>query len=436
MDRKMKYNINYSYTTYLAFLLNLRYNKTRKISIRKLKLFPKYLINLLIDKIDIRMITGFDDFEKFIIKHSDIFTVNDGYIYLNKNITVADLNLIVAKYNYPFTDFAIEEIKNNEFIKELLNLSGIRKKLEKYSEIEDIIEEAYMNDNVDNKTLKELYKKRNQFYNRLIKAGDQTVIDYEDEINYYLSDPFDEKNYPISNNNNIIRPNDDENLSFMLSNSFLIAYLTDEPLSLFRIFEDISNISLKFCFYESDFGQSDNPNEILKDIYNKYHTYTFRTQSELYFIITLIKELKNINLDILDDDGKYNIDITIKRLLYMVDNDFINLKNGKLFNYLHDNLKEIYKNYYNNDVFEIECSDIINYYGVVAKAFIFELFEGNSSYMLDDSAIKKLAFIKAYYNITKDKQILSLMSKYSENNNFWDYNTYIRNNNLKLERKK
>ena len=49
MDRKKKYNINYSYTTYLAFLLNLRYNKTRKISIRKLKLFPKYLINLLID---------------------------------------------------------------------------------------------------------------------------------------------------------------------------------------------------------------------------------------------------------------------------------------------------------------------------------------------------------------------------------------------------
>lgn len=423
----MKYNINYDYTTYLAFLLTLRFNNSRKISINKLKKFPRYLINLLLKDIDIRMLTNIDDFETFIFNNPQTFTIKGGYVYLNKNINVDDLEHIILKYNYSFTDLAIEKIKNTEIIKDLLNLNGIKKKLEKYSENEDEIEELYMQETIDPNQLRVLFNKRYEFYQKLIRLGEQTVIDYEDEINYYLSDPYIEINFPISKSNNIIGQNDQDNMSFLLTNSYLIAYLTNESLSLFRIFEDISNISLKYCFTEKI-----DQNEPL----SKFISYTLRTKSELLFIIGLIKELENINLETLDDNTKYSIEMTIKRLLYMIDNDLYNLKDKNTLHFRYDFLLECYKKDYYGDDFEIVCSDIIGYYGVVAKAFIYEIFEGNSSYMFDDNTIKKIAFIKNYYNITKDKQILSLMNRYSDKENFWDYSTYIRNSNLKLERKK
>ena len=217
----MRYNINYDYTTYLAFLLTLRYNNSRKISINKLKKFPRYLINLLLKDIDIRMLTNIDDFETFIFNNPQTFTIKGGYVYLNKNINVDDLEHIILKYNYSFTDLAIEKIKNTEIIKDLLNLNGIKKKLEKYSENEDEIEELYMQETIDPNQLRVLFNKRYEFYQKLIRLGEQTVIDYEDEINYYLSDPYIEINFPISKSNNIIGQNDQDNMSFLLTNSYL-----------------------------------------------------------------------------------------------------------------------------------------------------------------------------------------------------------------------
>ena len=423
----MKYNINYDYTTYLAFLLILRYNNSRKISVNKLKKFPKYLVNLLLDSIDIRMITNVDDFETFIINNPEAFTNNNGYVYLNKNIKVSDLDLIITKYNYPFTDLAIEKIKNTEIIKDLLNLNGIKKKLEKYSENEDEIEELYMQETIDLNQLRVLFNKRYEFYQKLIRLGEQTVIDYEDEINYYLSDPFNETNFPISTENNIINKNDD-NMQFLLGDSYLVAYFTNEPLSLFRIYEDITNISLKYCFTDEKIE----PNEPL----SKFISYTLRTRSQMLFIYGLIRELKNINLESFDEDARFSIETTIKRLLYLIDNDIYSLSDKSILNGRYNLFFNFYKNNYYGDDFEIACSDIINYYGVMAKAFIYEIFEGNSSYMYDENTIKKIAYIKNYYNITKDKQILSLMNRYSDKENFWDYSMYIRNNNIKLERKK
>ena len=423
----MKYNINYDYTTYLAFLLTLRFNNSRKISINKLKKFPKYLINLLLEDIDIRMITNIDDFETFIINNPQTFTIKNGYVYLNKNINANDLDLILLKYNYPFTDLAIEKIKNSEFIKELLNLNGIKNKLEKYSYIEDEIEELYMQKTIDLNKLRVLFDKRCKFYKKIILLGEQKVIDYEDEINNYLSDPFDENDFPISSENNIINENDD-NMQFLLGDSYLIAYFTNEPLSLFRIYEDITNISLKYCFTDEKIK----PNEPL----SKFISYTLRTKSQMLFIYGLIKELKNINLEKLDEDTKFSIEMTIKRLLYLIDNDIYCLSDKNILNSRYNLFLNFYQNNYYEDDFEIVSSDIIDYYGVIAKAFIYEIFEGNSSYMYDENTIKKIAYIKNYYNITKDKQILSLMNKYSDKENFWDYSTYIRNKNLKLERKK
>ena len=165
----MRYNGNYDYTTYLAFLLTLRYNNSRKISINKLKKFPRYLINLLLKDIDIRMLTNIDDFETFIFNNPQTFTIKGGYVYLNKNINVDDLEHIILKYNYSFTDLAIEKIKNTEIIKDLLNLNGIKKKLEKYSENEDEIEELYMQETIDPNQLRVLFNKRYEFYQKLIR---------------------------------------------------------------------------------------------------------------------------------------------------------------------------------------------------------------------------------------------------------------------------
>ena len=116
IDKKIKnYNIDYGYTTFLALFLNLRYNEGKEISIKTLKKYPEALIDLLnqnLQSIYITMINEEDNFENFLDLNKEIIKVNNDKLSLNKNISLNDLLKILNTYNYPFTDLAIDIIKN------------------------------------------------------------------------------------------------------------------------------------------------------------------------------------------------------------------------------------------------------------------------------------------------------------------------------------
>ena len=281
-------------------------------------------------------------------------------------------------------------------------------------------------------------KRRNLFYYKLLCLSSTTIMDFEDEINQMLEDPY-ETNYPIDINNNYDTLFEDEVYitDEVLANPYLIAYFTEQPLSFFRISEDISNISLKYCClseYETELEFKEN---VIHDVMqnaskNGKFIYTFRSKIETLFILSLIKKIdefknKTKEIDVVDplETSKY-------RLMYLLDDLSLNLlENNNLDNIYNQLLKEYNENGFEDNEFESESYEIINQFGMLAKVFVYDLFEGLYDETLN---IKKLAFIKTYYEMTQDKDIISIFNKYCDSKLFWDYNNYIRSNNIILKK--
>ena len=429
------YNVNYRYTTYLAFLLNMRYNNSRKMTITSLKRYPEYLLlelNLLSDdKFNITMINDCNDFDNC-INDSSIFTIEEKYIKLNDNIHIDYLLKELYSQNYPFTDLAINTIKSSNLIKKTLKLNKIEKCLDSLNNIEKLIEATHTINIFNKDSLINLYKIRDDYYRKLIKFGSTAIMDFEDESLFMLNDPYIDS-FPIDSTNNydMLFEDGEREIYNILLNPYLVAYFTSEELSRNRINEDLSNISLKHCC----FGDYTNNKEFIDEVEydaKENGSYAFRSKIELLFMLTLIKELDNY-IKTEDDQIFYLLNWTQNRLIYLLDNQSLNLTNYKCFSNLYNKLWDEYnKTGFNDDIFEIESFEIIKDYGKLAKTLIYDLFEGIYDKEL---IIKKLAFIKTYYNITNDKEIISIFSKYSDNDNFWNYLSQVKNNNIKLEKK-
>ena len=187
MQKTKVYSIDYEWTTLLAFLLYLRYNGKRKIYIKRLKEYPKYLIDLMYIfsnyKIKLTFLNdadNFNNFDDYIKKNSHLFRITNNYVYLNDNVSIGDLYTYLDMRNYPFTDLAINTIKNIDLLKKILNLNGIKKSINKINSLEKEIEEATINydendlDKVFN--LNTLLYNRNDYYERFIHNSVSTVF--------------------------------------------------------------------------------------------------------------------------------------------------------------------------------------------------------------------------------------------------------------------
>ena len=451
IDKKIKnYNIDYGYTTFLALFLNLRYNEGKEISIKTLKKYPEALIDLLnqnLQSIYITMINEEDNFENFLDLNKEIIKVNNDKLSLNKNISLNDLLKILNTYNYPFTDLAIDIIKNTNSIKETLGLTGIESIILKVKTVENVLEQYYnLNalgakfDNEDKRKIKILMEQRNSFYGNLLGSSSTTLIDFEDEANQLLENPYT-NNYPIDfeNDYDTLFENEIYTTDDVLANPYIIACFTDYPLSMFRISEDISNLSFKYCCLGNYSNEKEYKKNIISDIIsnalvNGKYIYTVRSKIEQLFMLSLIKNIDDINIKN-DDEDTYNLlKLSKYRLLYLLDDTYLDLIDNNNLNTYYNLLLDEYNKtgFLNNDLFEEESTQLLEQFGLLAKIFIYDIFEG-----LYDEALnkKKLAFIKTYYSLTNDKEILSILNKYCDENNFWEYSSYIRKNNLKLIKK-
>lgn len=457
-SNKRRYNINYGYTTFLAFLLNLRYNGTRKISIESLKAYPRILLNEIkaelsdedafteLKNLSITMINDANGFEQNIELNKEIFSIDGEYLVLNDKVSTKDLLKIIDLYDYPFTDFVINLMKCSANIKNILELNGIKDMIETLNDVETLIEEYYLPTENGNKLtfndkikLQILMKKRNEFYHALLNASSDTLTDFDDESKCLLEDPY-ESFYPIDSENNYdcLFEDDVYLTDDVLANPYVIAYFTNHPLSHFRIAEDISNLCLKYYVLgeydtEEEYHEMIAYSMLANSYYKGKFIYTIRSKAELLFFLTLIKNIEGMK-STASDDIAMSLETSKNRLIYMLDDLYLNLIDSDNLDKVFNDITSKYNNnelYKNEDLFEDESFEIISQFGMLSKVFIYDIFEGVYD---DELNKKKLAFIKTYYDLTGDKEILSILNQYCDSPDYWNFTKYIRGNVLKLER--
>lgn len=451
MESKETYDINYGYTTFLSFLMYLRYNNSRKIEIEILLRYPRLFLSILKesekDNYNITMNMEEDDFYKFLKLNKEIFTIDDKYVYLNEKVSINDLNRVLETYNFPFTNSAINLIKTNNILKESLKLNGIKETLYKFCNFEEKIKSYYLSYayGLDKPNYPEkisiLLDRRNEFYFKLALRSKEYLGDCHSEVSSIDKEyPF-EYYYPLDSEIDYdeMFPDAINVIDEVLNDVYMFTiFIESSNPSSYRMYEDINGLDLKYA-YNIDANTNDEyrrlfMKRIMKDSINTGKSiYTPRTRSQMLFYLGYIKQINEL-LDNIGDNEELKL---IKyKLIYLLDNNSMNLINEENIDKEYEKLYKKYldeKQYNPIDAIEMfdEYDDInidpfeFDWFQVLIKAFIIDLFEGQ---LYDEMlTYKKLAMIRTYYLITKDEEIMSLMNNYSDHPKFWEYMKYIRN---------
>lgn len=454
------YNINYGYTTFLALLLNLRFNNSRKMEISALKEYPKDFIEKLNTEDDsyyVTMLNEADDFDKFLELNKDLFTIDEKYLKLDSSISLDDLYRVLDTYDYPFTSSAIYLIRFDYELKKQLKLNKISNMLHKYLKFETYIAELYMYymNNLDNEeihnTIRDLLEKRNVFYQKVLASPKEYVEDC-----FASASTFDKRNplqyyWPMAQ-----QP---EYYNDKFKDSFNLVEEVLEDIYMFTLFIDVSNptkyrvhedlkcLDFKYVFetdvFDEEQYRSDINQKLMRyGVENGKINYTPRSRTNKLFYLQYIRCLDELQSKYGDNE---ELNIAKYKLLYLLDNPSLDLLD-------ENNRDEEYEKLYSRYQYELQFEDqpVLKYfseddeifkdpfdfgwYQVLIKACIIDIFESD----LYDEALtyKKLAMIKTYYALTKDPAIIKLINQYSYHPNFWEYSSYIKNiNQITLKKK-
>jgi hypothetical protein len=452
------YNINYGYTTFLAFLINLRFNNSRKIDIETLKNFPKLFLRKLKNQnnqYNITMIIDIDDFNEFLEDSKDIFDRDERYIYLKDDVSLEDLYDELLEFDVPFTGSAIYILRFDGELKETLKLNGIRKIFDRHQKFEEELKKYYLSfaygtecsDYLDR--INNMLVKRNDFYHKLISRSKEFVNDCHAEAS-----TFDKVNpfayfYPLDKEIDFdeLFPDDYNIVDEVLNDIYMFTiFISVSDPTYYRMYEDINGIDLKYTSTIKTTDAEEYRKELNKRLMKIASEkgklcYTIRTRSQMLFYLKYIKCIEELI-------GKYgpntDLELVKYKLIYLLDDNSLNLmyeeNREKEYNLLYSKyLSE--KDISVDDAFKMfeDNEDIIldpfefDWFTVLIKALIVDIFEGE---IYDETLkYKKLAMIKTYYSITSDEQIIKLLNQYSDHNNFWEYFSYIKGRQLNLIRK-
>lgn len=458
---KEKFNIDYGYITFMAFILNLRFNFSNKIEIDDLKkfipLFFKKLKYAQKDKYSITMIIEFDDFEKFIKNNELLFTLDDKYIYINDNLSLMNLYHIISAYMFPFTADAIDMIKTDQELKDSLKLYGQKKIITKNYKLENLIKNYYLSfayEKGNDKTLQIINQSidsRNSFYEKVITNGSRNYLDDLQSEAYMFNriNPF-LYCYPLDQEIDFdSRFEDAINIvDEVLNDPYLMCIFIDNlNPARYRMHEDLLGLSVKYSYFNDATSNEEYKKSIGKKIMKERTEtnkclFTPRARTQYLLFLKFIKCIEDIE----NKNGKVEeLELIKYKLIYLLDNSNMHLMENdnidKEYNRLYQEyLSEkdldydyITTNYSMNDEIMYDPFDF-EWYQILVKSIIIDLFEGE---LYDEILIyKKLAFVQAYYLITKDKEIIDLLNNYSDSINFWNYSSFIRGNNKELNRRK
>ena len=467
----MEIIVPYEYITIILFSINLAYEKKKIIKYSTLKnLYNTILEEVLVNyhNHDLDQIYYLEDKweEEPKFKTLPFFVVINNILNKYPNLFEAyNSNSLKLKDRADYDDLiqAMTEIEQHtkgikrfydaiysDNIFSLLDIKTIKNILIKYLNIENQIERDYLNN--DSKLAKHLFIRELFLYDlknipeesadafRYTALSLRESVDYEElpidyevwkKCDYYVAPEVDKEGSVIFN----IIP--------QLKSLYQYAIFGTESLSSLKLssllkwvgmkgfeddeddddFSDIETIELPEAdaedlveSYEESKNEEENDEDdgkeaeetvISKRTYSNYLSPTI----ENIFFTTYLYELNNY----LKTNKTQTLELTKNRLLYALDDGDLNL-------YQEENIGKVFEE---NKMVQVEESDF-DFLMIEAIFFCDEVFQSP----VNDNTIKKLLFIKTYYTLTKDKELIDIFKKYKDRPEYYFYSKIVFGNIL------
>lgn len=439
----MQIEVPFNYINLLAFLTLLKYENKRGIKIDTLQKYHQILLEEVIKDYNTKNVTYYGEFDNwkgkinffideqnnlnnFLNEFSHMFYIENDTIYLYDEISYEELiqqEVEMRKEQCISNRFALASNSNRLF--DLLNINKIKSVIEKYIKIEQEIEKTYfkLNHSDDNEIKQKLTKllfMRAIFLINICQNTDH-IIDafrlessriHESDSSYeYSKPPIDLELWKQSNyyDEDDIGDIDDRIYDIfqyaIFGKTSLVSGKTNEMLQNLYFYGDKNNSQSELLedYFSEDltFGENfDNDND------NTYYIVD-NEETDLAFYLTYLHKLNEYikkhgeSADLID---------TKNRLLYALDMPKLCLfKQGNFIQEL-EKTKE----------FDLEAEDF-DFVEDEVRFMADEVFMAET----DENTIKKLLFISTYYELTKDKKIVRILNKHSNNDNFATYSDII-----------
>lgn len=465
----MEITVPYEYITVILFSINLAYEKKRLIKYSTLKEIYKSVLEEVLEnyhKHDLDNIYFLEDKweEEPHFKTLPFFVAINNILNKYPHIFEAyNSNALKLKDRVEYEDLinAITEIElhtkgikrfydsiHSDNIFSLLDIKTIKNILIKYLNIEHQIERDYLNN--DSNLPKYLFIRELFLYD--LKSLPEETADAFRYTSLKVKDSVDYEDLPIDYGiwkkcDYYVSPEVDKDGSILfdivpqLKSLYQYAIFGTDSLVSLKLasllkwvgikgveyndedddFSDIETIELPEADAEdlvSSYDESKNEEEnddeddeeetvISKRTYSNYLSPTI----ENIFFTTYLYELN----EYLKSNKTENLELTKNRLLYALDDGELNL-------YQEENIQ---KEYEEGKMVQVEESDF-DFLMIEAIFFCDEVFQSP----VDDNTIKKLLFIKTYYTLTKDKELMDIFKKYKDKPEYCFYSTIVFGNTL------
>ena len=415
---------SFTYTTLFLLRINLLFNDKRSISLIEALEGRRVLEwSLNNEGICFIEIDEQEEFMKFLSECKDMVHYKNGFIILNDGIT---------EHNIDEKFTLIRPTKYLDYNPQILKYLKINKPIDfinKYCDLERNIEELYINNNGDNNVLDSLYREKEEILES-IKNCNEEYIDmitsiysgiYNDAEEDYIIFPINRARYLSSRHYD-----ESTKINDLLYEPYQFAIFTDYPLfrtkvkhDFNRIIDDSAEEELNYTrdntekidpneeYYDATVDSSetdydDNEDAVNYDITNIAEEYpegfgacdNLAREQELFMLeyIRILESMKDKYKSISDE-----LELVIKRLMYMVDNSNIGLYKGNDIDTVIKDYKDI------TDCDYMRIADEVMY-------FISEIF--NAYY--DRFCVRKILFVKTYYELTNDIEVINYINEFKD----------------------
>ena len=423
---------SFSYTTLFLLRINLLFANKRELPLVKAIEGRRVLETITReDYICFKPINEQKEFMDFLEECSDILYYKNGFIILNDDVTVHNLdekinNIIVSRH-----------IDYDTRIFKYLKITQPIELIYKYYNFEKKIENLYMNNSYNkyNKKIEELFKNRKKILEQINSLGEDyiamitTLQDqiYEGLEEDYVVYPIDITKYEQSDhfdeNTDIVKLLDIPSQNAIFTYSLLYRAKVKYDLDSVLDYNDEASINdtsdYEFDpneeYYEDNIDDLEDDDILEFDSYEEYDSNLTPTRMEEAFpnglggvcnfsrketifslkYITILETMKERY-----NDSSKEINRLITRLKYL--NDNINIK------LYEKNIDEI--EYILNEHRKLDDGDYMMF-ADEAMYFINEIFTSN----YDRFFIQKVLFIKTYYSLTNDMEIINYINEFKSN---------------------
>ena len=424
------FDIDANYAVLSALYSNLCFNNEKELELSRLNEFFDPFMKKIQERLDenpfekekkiVNLTKSLDDALK---EENEYYYLKDGKVILKDNVTIDSLEEALKKFEFHNSFESI--IRYDKNLKDILNLHRIKEMLTNYYEIERKIYgyyTLYQQGDVNYLSkIKDLLNQRNSFYYNLLVGNNDLIDDCYSEIGGLCpEDPY-ENCYPVDKKFLDEEPDFNEyaQVDEVLQDAYMYAIFSNSLLGFDRMSEDITNLMWNNHFVllpqsveeeQSDYIANDMRERAINN--NGKFVYTVRRAHEKFFYMTVIKMIDEIQAENGQNESLQNVKA---RLLYLIDDIGTNLLEG-------DNFEKDY----NKVKLDLEEDEDFEWWKRFSKETLKEIFEKDTD---EDLILKKIAVIKAYYELTKDEEITNILNNYKDNK----YKSLIKGKGKKLE---